>query len=93
MVTYLHPLPVGLHVEDDAGVGFGQSVPVRDAFTGESQLHFGQTGTAEKTQRIRRRVIEVTHGGGRDRKSALGRQYGSVRNYASDWLIDSAKTL
>ena len=54
MATYLHPLPVGLHLENDAGVGFGQSVSVRDAFTGESQLHFGQTGAAEQTQRVGR---------------------------------------
>lgn len=55
---------MGLHVEDDAGVGFGQSVSVGDTFTGESQLHFGQTGTAEQTQRVSRWLIDVTHGGG-----------------------------
>lgn len=64
MATYLHPLSVGLHLEDDAGVRFGQSIAVRDSFTGEPQLHFGQTGTAEQTQRVRRRLVDVTHGGG-----------------------------
>lgn len=54
MATYLHPLPVGLHLEDDAGVGFGKGVSVRDAFTGESQLHFGQAGAAEQAQRVGR---------------------------------------
>lgn len=64
VVTYLHPLPVGLHVEDNAGVGFGQSISVWDAFTGETQLHFGQTGTAEQTQRVGRWLVDVAHGGG-----------------------------
>lgn len=27
-VTHLHPLSMGLHFEDDAGVGLGQSVSV-----------------------------------------------------------------
>lgn len=64
VATYLHPLPVGLHLEDEAGVGFGQSISVRDPFTGEPQLHFGQTGTAEQAQRVGRRLVDVTHGGG-----------------------------
>lgn len=64
MVTYLHPLSVGLHVENDAGVGFGQSISVWDPLTGETQLHFGQTGTAEQTQRVGRGLVDVTHGGG-----------------------------
>lgn len=64
MVTYLHPLSVGLHVEHNAGVGFGQSVPVWDPFTGESELHFGETGTAEQAQRVGCGLVDVTHGGG-----------------------------
>lgn len=64
MATHLHPLSVGLHLQDDAGVGFGQSVAVGDPFTGDPQLHFGQTGTAEQTQRVRRRLVDVTHAGG-----------------------------
>ncbi len=64
IATYLHPLSMGLHVEDDAGVGFGQSISVWDPLTGDPQLHFGQTGTAEQTQSVGRWLVDVTHGGG-----------------------------
>lgn len=64
MATHLHPPAVGLHVEDDAGVGPGERVPVRDALTGEAQLHLGEAGAAEQTQRAGRRLQDVAHGGG-----------------------------
>lgn len=64
MVTHLHPLSMGLHFQDDTGIGFGQRVSVRDPFAGESQLDFSETGTAEQAQRVGRRLVDVTHGGG-----------------------------
>lgn len=45
-MTYLQPVSLGLHAEDNAGIWLGQSVPVADAFTGETQLHFTETRAA-----------------------------------------------
>lgn len=52
---------MGLHLEDNAGVRLGQSVPVRYSFTGHTELHFGQTWAVEEAQRGGSGLIDVTH--------------------------------
>ena len=60
-LLYLKPLPVRLHLQHHAGVGFGEGVAVRDAPAGNSQLHFGQTWRADEAQSGLGRLIDVTH--------------------------------
>ena len=79
MTTHLHPLSVGLHVEDDAGVWFGQSVSVWDPFAGKSQLHFGETRAVEQAQRVGRRLVDVAHGGGGTGSLGRRRKDGEIR--------------
>lgn len=59
--AYLEPLPVRLHLEDDAGVWFGEGVSVGNAFAGHTQLHFGQAGAVKDPQRVGRRLVNVAH--------------------------------
>lgn len=59
--THLKPLSVGLHLEDDAGVRFGQSISVRYSFTGHTELHFCQTWAVEEAQRGGSGLVDVTH--------------------------------
>lgn len=60
-MTHLKPLPVGLHLEDYAWIGFGQSIPVRYSFAGHTELHFCQTWAVEETQRGGSWLVDVTH--------------------------------
>ena len=60
-LLYLKPLPVRLHLQHHAGVGFGEGVAVRDAPAGNSQLHFGQAWRADEAQSGLGRLIDVTH--------------------------------
>lgn len=59
--AYLKPLPMGLHLEDDAGVRFGKSVSVRNAFARHTQLNFGQAGAVKDSQCVGGRLINVAH--------------------------------
>lgn len=90
-MTYLYPLSMGLHVEGNTGIGFGPSIAVWDSFTGESQLHFGQTRTAQEVQRVSNRLIDVNHSGGVT--GILQRQHnmGQSGSQASVWLTESTK--
>lgn len=59
--AYLEPLPVGLHLEDDARVRLRQSISVGNAFARHTQLDLGQAGAVKDPQRVGSRLVNVAH--------------------------------
>lgn len=48
--TYLDPLSLGLHEEDDAGVRLVEGVPVKEVLAADAELHLGDTGGRDDPQ-------------------------------------------
>lgn len=62
MMVHLHPLPTGLHGEDQARIWFAQSITVWNAFTAQLEFHFRQIRTTEQAKRVSCWFVDVTHG-------------------------------